>query len=435
MLDFSQQQILTMAGAGAVLFVVVMLMMTLIRIHRTRVELKRVQKQLTRSEAQTKEQGRMISRLRAEKGSVASLALSLPTVVQELNRTDMDPRRVPGLIMNLVESIFQPGQVLFYAARAGAKDGSRPPELRLVQHFGFGDVPDDLKRVPFGKGKLGWVAAHRIDMLREDWLNPARTDGRKIEDNHPSLRAEVVGPLVHHSMDGEQVLGVISIGNPATRPRDEKLMFQLITNLGSLALVNANLMSRLRERANTDGLTGLLNKRFFMEELVARMIVAAEREAQSMGLFIFDLDHFKNYNDTNGHPAGDELLRSLGKLLRKELRPGDRCCRYGGEEFIIAMPDTSREEAYKGADRIRAAIEAYPFPHQEKQPNGNVTISGGVAGLPHDGNSVADLTRHADSALYESKRRGRNCVTLYHGVDIGDAGDVSGFDLVSVGDE
>jgi diguanylate cyclase (GGDEF)-like protein len=426
-------QFLTVSTAGAMLLV--LLFVTLVRIRRARVELKRVQKQLTRSESQTKEQSRMISRLRAEKGSVASLALSLPTVVQELNRTDMDPRRVPGLIMNLVESIFQPGQVLFYAARAGAKDGSRPAELRLVHHFGFGDVPDVLKRVPFGKGKLGWVAAHRIDMLREDWLNPARTEGRKIEDNHPSLRAEVVGPLVHHSMDGEQVLGVISIGSPATRPRDEKLMFQLITNLGSLALVNANLMTRLRDRANTDGLTGLLNKRYFMEELVARMIVAAEREAQPLGLFIFDLDYFKNYNDTNGHPAGDELLRSLGDLLRSQMRPGDRCCRYGGEEFVIAMPDTNREETYKGAERIRKAIEAHPFAHQEKQPNGNVTISGGVAALPHDGNSVADLTRHADSALYESKRRGRNCITLYHGVDIGDSGDVSGFDLVSVNDE
>jgi diguanylate cyclase (GGDEF)-like protein len=431
-LDSSLQQLLTAASAGALMLVGALLLVTLIRIRRTRVELRRVQKQLTRSEAQTKEQARMISRLRAEKGSVASLALSLPTVVQELNRTDMDPRRVPGLIMNLVESIFQPGQVLFYAARAGAKDGSRLPELRLVHHFGFGDVPDELKRVPFGKGKLGWVAAHRIDMLREDWLNPARTEGTKIEDNHPSLRAEVVGPLVHHSMDGEQVLGVISIGAPATRPRDEKLMFQLITNLGSLALVNANLMSRLRDRANTDGLTGLLNKRYFMEELVARMIVAAEREAQPLGLFIFDIDHFKTYNDTNGHPAGDELLRSLADLLRSQMRPGDRCCRYGGEEFVIAMPDTNREEAYRCAERIRQAIEAHTFPHQEKQPNGNVTVSGGVAALPHDGNSVADLTKHADSALYESKRRGRNCVSLYHGVDIGDAGDVSGFDLVSV---
>ncbi len=249
-MNLNGPQFLSMAGALALL--VVLLLMNLIRVRRMRVELARVQKQLTRSEAQTKEdQSRMISRLRAEKGSVASLALSLPTVVQELNRTDMDPRRVPGLIMNLVESIFQPGQVLFYAARAGAKDGSRPAELRLVHHFGFGDVPDDLKRVPFGKGKLGWVAAHRIDMLTEDWLNPARTEGRKIEDNHPALRAEVVGPLVHHSMDGEQVLGVICIGDPGVQPRDEKLMFQMVTNLGSLALVNANVMTRLREQANT----------------------------------------------------------------------------------------------------------------------------------------------------------------------------------------
>jgi diguanylate cyclase (GGDEF)-like protein len=394
---------------GAAVALVIVLLATMIRHRRVQAELTKTRNRLARAEAQTKEHSRLISRLRSEKGSVASLALSLPTVLQELNRGNVDPRRVPALILSLADTIFQP-----------------------VSHYGFGDVPDALKRVPFGAGKIGWVAAHRIDMLREDWLNPARTEGDKIDDNHPSLRPDIVGPLVHRSMEGEQVLGVLCLGSLGTRPRDEKLMFQLVTNLGSLALFNANLVTRLRGRANTDGLTSLLNKRYFMEELVPRMIYAAGREAQQLALFIFDIDHFKNYNDTNGHPAGDHLLRVLSKLLRSQVRPGDQCCRYGGEEFIVAMPDTNREEAYKVAERIRAAIEAFAFPHQENQPGGSVTISGGVAAMPHDGNSAADLTRHADVALYESKQRGRNLVTMYHGVDIGDADDASGFDLVAV---
>jgi diguanylate cyclase (GGDEF)-like protein len=417
---------------GAATALVIFLLATMIRHRRVQAELTKTRNRLARAEAQTKEHSRLISRLRSEKGSVASLALSLPTVLQELNRGNVDPRRVPALILSLADTIFQPGQVLFYIARAGSSDGARKPELQLVSHYGFGDVPDALKRVPFGAGKIGWVAAHRIDMLREDWLNPARTEGDKIDDNHPSLRPDIVGPLVHRSMEGEQVLGVLCLGSLGTRPRDEKLMFQLVTNLGSLALFNANLVTRLRGRANTDGLTSLLNKRYFMEELVPRMIYAAGREAQQLALFIFDIDHFKNYNDTNGHPAGDHLLRVLSKLLRSQVRPGDQCCRYGGEEFIVAMPDTNREEAYKVAERIRAAIEAFAFPHQENQPGGSVTISGGVAAMPHDGNSAADLTRHADVALYESKQRGRNLVTMYHGVDIGDADDASGFDLVAV---
>ena len=144
------------------------------------------------------------------------------------------------------------------------------------------------------------------------------------------------------------------------------------------------------------------------------------REAQRMALFIFDIDHFKNYNDTNGHPAGDELLRRLSKLLKETLRPGDWCCRYGGEEFLVAILNVEGAEGLRVAESIRAAIEAQPFEHQEKQPGGNVTISGGVAVYPTDGSSLEELTLHADEALYNAKRDGRNKVMRYAGVGIGD---------------
>ena len=411
------------------------LLVTVSRYRKQRAELAKVANRVVRAEAQTKEQSRLISRLRSDNGSVASLARSLPWVVQELNRGDLDPRRVPPLILNLIHAIFQPAQVLFYVARGAGDVQGSARELTLAEHYGLTDVPDALKRVPFGKGKIGWVAAHRIDMLREDWLNPARTGGARIEDNHGALKSDILGPLVHYSRGHEEILGVLCIGSPGIVPRDEKLMFQLVTNLGSLALVNANLVKRLHTRAKTDGLTGLLNKAHFMNELLGPMIVETESKAGSLSLFLFDIDHFKNYNDTNGHPAGDELLRGLADLLRKQLRPTDRCCRYGGEEFVVAMPDTTREEGFRIAERIRCAVEQEPFPHREKQPGGKVTISGGVAVLPHDGNSAAALTKHADMALYESKRRGRNRTTMYHGIDIGDSQDVSGFDLVSLGDE
>ena len=428
MFDLSEIAVVMLLIATAVLLYV--LLVTQARGRKQKTEITNLEHRLVRTEAQTKEQSRMISRLESDKGSVASLARSLPTVVRELNSGDIDPRRVPQLIVNLVRAIFQPAQVLFYQTRS--TQGGQ--ELALAYCFGLGEIPEQLKIVPFRKGKIGWVATHGIDMLREDWNNPARTDGVRVEDNHPTLKADIVGPLVHHSRDNEEVLGVLCIGAPASMPRDEKLMFQLVTNLGSLALINANLVTRLKGQANTDGLTGLLNKRYFMDDLLPQMIVEVEQQARSLALFIFDIDHFKTYNDTNGHPAGDELLRGLAELLRRQLRPSDRCCRYGGEEFVVAMPNSTREEGLRIAERIRSAVEGEPFGHREKQPGGRVTISGGVAVLPHDGNSAADLTKHADVALYESKRRGRNRITLYHGIDIGDAEDASGFDLVSLGD-
>jgi len=427
--DLSEIAVVVLLIATAVLLYA--LLITQARARKQRSEITNLEHRLVRTEAQTKEQSRMISRLESDKGSVASLARSLPTVVRELNSGDIEPRQVPQLIVNLAREIFQPAQVLFYTTRNTQGGGQ---ELALSYGFGLGEIPEQLKVVPFHKGKIGWVATHRIDMLREDWINPQRTEGVRVEDNHPTLKADIVGPLVHHSRDNEQVLGVLCIGAPASMPRDEKLMFQLVTNLGSLALINAQLVTRLKGQANTDGLTGLLNKRYFMDELLPQMIVEVDQHARSLALFIFDLDHFKTYNDTNGHPAGDELLRGLAELLRRQLRPSDRCCRYGGEEFVVAMPNTTREEGLRIAERIRSAVEGEPFAHREKQPGGRVTISGGLAVLPHDGNSAADLTKHADVALYQSKRRGRNRITPYQGVDIGDAEDASGFDLVSLGD-
>jgi diguanylate cyclase (GGDEF)-like protein len=375
-------------------------------------------RKLARAEAHAKEQSRIVSRLRSEQGTVASLALSLPSIVRELNSYDLNLRRVPGLILQLVESIFQPGQILFYQTVMASSPRGNHRELRLIAHRGLGELPESLRRVALGQGKVGWVAEHKVDMLREGWINLKRTDGIVIEDNHPVMEADVVGPLVHSTVEGDQVLGVLCIGSPAIRPRDEKLMFQLVTHLGSLAMVTAQQRSRLADQANHDGLTGLLNKAAFQRRL-GEMIVEAERAARPLGLFIFDIDHFKNYNDKNGHTAGDELLRRFGELLKNSVRPDDLCCRWGGEEFIVAMPDTDGPSSQQAAERIRRAIEDYPFKHQADQPLGNLTISGGVAIAPADGSDVTTLTHHADKALYKAKESGRNSVTRYRGVQIG----------------
>lgn len=393
-----------------------------ISVRRLARENSRLKQTVARGEAQSKEQNRMFSRMRSEQGTVASLALSLPAVVSEINRSDLDPRRVPGLILNLAEAIFSPAQILVYETRCLPGEEKRSRDLHLVAHRGLVDPPDALKHVPFGEGKIGWVAEAKVDMLKSAWHNLTHTNGEVVEDNHPAAQIDIAGPMVHHDIRDEQVLGVLCIGSPGIRPRDEKLMFQMVTNLGSLALVNADYRTKLRAQANHDGLTGLLAKRYFMEQEMGEQIFKAHQNASSLAMFMFDIDHFKSYNDTNGHPAGDELLRQLARLLQQSLRPGDRCCRYGGEEFVIAMPGANATVAMQVANRIRKLIEETVFPYQENQPTGNLTISGGVAVYPHDGTETAELIHNADAALYESKRAGRNRITRYRGVQIGETG-------------
>ncbi len=384
---------------------------------------ERAQAELARSEAQGREHQRQLTRLRNEQRALSNLSRFLPNVVRDLNRSDLESRAIPRLVFQLVDSIFEPEQILLYLVRSPGEESEQAHEIFLVEHTGLAEVPAALARIRVGDGKIGWVAEAKVEMLADDWLNLSRTEGRAVADNHPSGRFDLMAPLVHHEGDREQLLGVLCVGAPSVRPRDEKLMLQMVANLASIAIINARNVKRLSEQANHDGLTGLLNKRFFLGTRLGLLINHAEREAQRLGVFIFDIDFFKTYNDRNGHVAGDDVLRQVAKVLQDNLRPGDMACRYGGEEFVVAMPQTAGPEALRVADRIRHAMECHPFPHRETQPGGKVTISGGVSVFPFDGSNGTDLIKSADEALYKAKGAGRNRVFLFRGVELSDGAD------------
>jgi diguanylate cyclase (GGDEF)-like protein len=125
---------------------------------------------------------------------------------------------------------------------------------------------------------------------------------------------------------------------------------------------------------------------------------------------MIDVDYFKHYNDANGHVAGDGVLKLLGDVMRGQVRGTDLLARYGGEEFGLIMSRTSKPEALRTVERLRAVVAAYAFPDAGQQPDGRLTISAGVAGAPEDGGEFESLVRSADEALYAAKRNGRNRV-------------------------
>ena len=173
--------------------------------------------------------------------------------------------------------------------------------------------------------------------------------------------------------------------------------------------------------AFVDELTGLYNRRYLRHAL-ERETERAQRTGQGLALAVADIDHFKNYNDAHGHPTGDRALRRVSEILRDNVRDADMVCRYGGEEFVIILPESGyraemdRETAVDVLQRIRRAVMDESFDGEEQQPGGKLTISAGVAMFGQDGSSPATLLQAADRMLYEAKKAGRNCVkSLYAG--------------------
>ena len=165
----------------------------------------------------------------------------------------------------------------------------------------------------------------------------------------------------------------------------------------------------LRELAIRDGLTGLFNHRHF-KDVLQREITRAERYDRPLCMLMLDVDHFKNYNDTHGHPAGDEVLKTLSDIITTRLRDVDTSARYGGEEFAVLLPETGRKAGTLVAEDIRAQVENYPFQGRESQPFGKVTVSLGVAEFPSDSEDAVSLVEKSDEALYRAKSEGRNRV-------------------------
>ncbi len=178
------------------------------------------------------------------------------------------------------------------------------------------------------------------------------------------------------------------------------------------SIASLKLREALREQSVRDALTGLYNRRF-MEESLEREVMRASRNGQPLSMLFIDLDHFKRFNDTFGHDAGDFVLRIISNVFREFFRGNDLICRFGGEEFAICLPECSAQDAATRADALRARVRNTPLKYQD-QTMTPVTLSIGVAAFPEAGSTVAEILRTADERLYRSKSSGRDATT---GVD------------------
>lgn len=189
----------------------------------------------------------------------------------------------------------------------------------------------------------------------------------------------------------------------------KRILVTRIAEHYALSLVNLRLRETLKQDSIRDALTGMYNRRY-MEGSLERETRRAERHKKPVGVIILDVDHFKLFNDTHGHDAGDVVLRELGIFLRHNTRGEDIACRYGGEEFLLIMPDANLDNTQRRAETLQRAIQTLSIQYQHKSLH--VTISVGVASLPEHGASVKEVLKVADAALYQAKSEGRNRVVV-----------------------
>jgi diguanylate cyclase (GGDEF)-like protein len=339
-----------------------------------------------------------------------------PRLARELY-SGLTERQIPATLLAMIQKSLDPQQIAVLVKRADGKtDKTRGPRLVVAAAYPEGAAVKVGTEVPLDTGEIGFAAESQIDVNRQDLQAETAQSRIKPGPGLPGMPPpDLIAPLVFD----QETLGVIVVAKPR-KSGDPKAALRLVAQTGAQVLHTANQVSRMKITAEMDGLTRIYNKKHMeqsLNELVYRAACAAydqrsagQAPAQVLSVFLFDIDNFKNYNDNNGHLAGDKLLQELAGMVNDSVRKDDIFGRFGGEEFLLVLPHTNVTQGMAAAEKIRNLLASHPFPFKEKQPLGRISVSGGVAEYPVHGLDAAGLLHAADEALYEAKRGGRNRV-------------------------
>jgi len=322
--------------------------------------------------------------------------IRVPTVVQRLNGT-LSFKEMVSSVIQLVNDIISTDYADLYIL--DTSDNLIKP-VSLNGNIGQKEVSYEL-----GEGLIGMAAMQRMIKQRKDIRKPSFS---ALNTEKSGYQYSMAVPINFRDI----LLGVIGIGEIKNPAGNENDLLKLIADIAAVALFNRTILSDANQKANTDPLTGLHNRNYF-HKMRQVFIEKAIRERTPISICLFDIDNFKHYNDTNGHNAGDLLLIELSQFINRMTRKNTVFARYGGEEFITMLSGISGKDALIYAEHVREAVSHHSFAHGEKQPMGCISISGGVACFPEDGDTLDKVIQLADKSLYQAKSEGRNRVILH----------------------
>ncbi len=274
---------------------------------------------------------------------------------------------------------------------------------------------DLVMRAHHGTLTLCFPAGARVPTSRAPWSEVIATSATVIERDLASatdafrLFKECASRMSIPLISFGQTLGVLSLHSCKNDAFTEMELQTLesVADICANSIQNAYYVERVKQLAYLDGLTGIFNRRFF-ELRISEEVERARRYGTGMAVIMADIDQFKRLNDEFGHLLGDEVLRQVSSLFHQQVRKIDVVCRYGGEEFAILLTQTTAQQAFTIAEKLRRQVENFQFPGVPR----SITISAGVAAFPTHGRSRDEIVRAADNGLYTAKQEGRNRVCL-----------------------
>lgn len=318
--------------------------------------------------------------------------------------SSLDIHAVLETIMRQVERLIKPKSWSLLLVERETGD--------LIFEIAVSTVSEQLQGVRLGRGKgiAGWVAEHGQPLLIPD----VSKDDRFAEQFDQKLLFTTRSIVCVPMKIKDQVIGVIELINSYEEvdfDEDDILLISSIADFAAIALENARNYKRINELVITDDLTGLYNSRQF-GQLIESEFKRSCRYGETFSLVFLDLDHFKGINDSYGHLVGSRMLSEFGRLVGKHIRSYDMAARYGGDEFVVILPHTGKEQAVKMAGHLLKVMKDTSFVSDDNDPI-PLTASFGVATYPDDAGSAGDLIKAADIAMYDAKAGGRAGVRGY----------------------
>jgi diguanylate cyclase (GGDEF)-like protein len=332
------------------------------------------------------------------------IAILIPLMVRRLGeRHPIDA--LPRVAVRLTKELFKTGQVALAVVK---KDGS----LLVTEGVGIPPAWKGTLVLSPRDGMIGYAMREKVLVLREEHL--AIRGRPELSDlERAGMVPDAVVPIVVE----ESVVAILAVAGAAGKFERDRPYASMLADLVANAFQVSLSIEALEQRAMTDPLTGLFNRAYLADRFLVEL-----RRARSYGfpmsVVLLDIDRFKRINDRYGHPAGDAVLRKLASFLRERTRSTDAVVRYGGEEFAVLMATAESDVAFEQFDRIRAELEKTPFVVPGQADPIYVTISGGVATYPQDGQTFLDLIAVADAGLYHAKENGRNRIFASRNVEL-----------------